>query len=76
MQLKVKGVGAVKKYIEERKNPYVELPREATVMELINKLNLNPQLVAMVTVNKKLVGKDYKPKEGDEVFLMNIFSGG
>ncbi|MCD6450899.1 MAG: MoaD/ThiS family protein [Acidobacteria bacterium] len=76
MRVKVKGVGAVKKYIEGRKTPYVNLPPEASILDLIKKLNLNPQLVAMVTVNGRVVGKDYKPKEGDEVFLMNIFSGG
>jgi sulfur carrier protein ThiS len=44
--------------------------------EIIVSLGINPDLVAMVSVNGEMKGKDYIIREGDNVRLMAVIGGG
>ena len=46
------------------------------VREIILSLGINPDLVAMVSVNDKMQTKDYIIQEGDIVRLLAIIGGG
>lgn len=75
MKVMVKGFGIIRKYISAHGEELV-MPEDATVLNIINKLKINPQLVAMVTINGELAVKNSIPKNGDEIFFINTASGG
>ena len=47
-----------------------------TVRETIRPLGINPELVAMVSVNDELQNKDYVIQDRDEIRLMAVIGGG
>jgi sulfur carrier protein ThiS len=75
MKVKVKGFGVLRKYIAAH-GKKLEMPDHTTILDIIHKLNINPQLVAVVTINGELTVKSRIPKDGDEIFLINTASGG
>ncbi len=46
------------------------------VRETIISLGINPELVAMVSVNDEMQAKDYIIQEGDTVRLLAVIGGG
>ena len=46
-----------------------------TVLELLNKLNINPETV-LVTKNKELVNQEEKLNDKDSVKILSVVSGG
>ncbi|TKJ31704.1 hypothetical protein CEE39_06950 [bacterium (candidate division B38) B3_B38] len=76
MKVMVKGFGAVRKYVEEKGNNIFEVDDSFSVRDIIKHLKINPDLVALVTVNGDRVSKDFHPRDGDEIFLLNMVSGG
>jgi len=76
MKVRVKGFGAVRKYVEEKDKEIFEVDDSFSVRDIIKHLKINPDLVAVVTVNDNRVSKDYRPRDGDEIFLLNMVSGG
>jgi sulfur carrier protein ThiS len=75
MKVKVKGFGVLRKYIEAH-GKKLEVPDHTTILDIIHKLNINPHLVAVVTINGELTVKSRIPTDGDEIFLINTASGG
>jgi len=47
-----------------------------SVREIIVSLGINPELVAMVSVNGEMQEKDYIVQEGDTVRLLAVIGGG
>ncbi len=75
MKVRIKGFGVLRKYIADQ-GKKLDVPENTTILDIIRKLNINPQLVAVVTVNGELTVKNRTPKDGDEIFLINTASGG
>jgi sulfur carrier protein ThiS len=75
MKIRIKGFGVIRKYIVDQ-GKKLDVPENTTILDIIRKLNINPQLVAVVTVNGELTVKSRIPKDGDEIFLINTASGG
>ena len=76
MKVRVKGFGVVRKYVEEKGKEVFEVDDSFSIRDIIRHLNINPDLVALVTVNGNRVSKDFHPRDGDEIFLLNMASGG
>ena len=76
MKVRIKGFGAVRKYVEEKGEEVFEVDDSFSVRDIIKLLNINPDLVALVVVNDNRVSKDFHPRDGDEIFLLNMASGG
>ena len=76
MKVRVKGFGAVRKYVEQKGKEVFEVDDSFSIRDIIKHLNIKPELVAVVTVNDNRVSKDFRPRDGDEIFLLNMVSGG
>lgn len=54
----------------------VELPENATVMDIVNKLGINFEEIRLILVNGILNEADYVLKDGDRVALFPPVGGG
>ncbi len=61
--------------IESSKPERKKLPFKGTVLELLNKLNINPETV-IVTKNNELVNQEEKLDNKDNVKILSVVSGG
>ena len=68
-------IGASLKNLLGSKAEFTVKPGD-NVREVIVSLGINPDLVAMVTVNGEMQGKDYVVQEGDTIRLMAVIGGG
>ena len=59
----------------EPENEIKEIEFSGTVSELLKKLNINPETV-IAAKNDELVPEDEELKDGDEVKLLAVISGG
>lgn len=59
----------------EPENETKEIEFSGTVSELLKKLNINPETV-IAAKNDELVPEDEELKDGDEVKLLAVISGG
>jgi sulfur carrier protein ThiS len=68
-------LGASLKNLLGSKGEYTIQPGH-NVRETIVSLGINPELVAMVSVNDEMQTKDYIIREGDAIRLMAVIGGG
>jgi sulfur carrier protein ThiS len=68
-------IGASLKNLLGSKDEFTVEPGH-NVREIIVSLGINPELVAMVSVNGEMQAKDYIIQEGDIVRLLAVIGGG
>jgi sulfur carrier protein ThiS len=68
-------IGASLKNLLGSKDEFTVEPGH-NVREIIVSLGINPELVAMVSVNGEMQAKDYIVQEGDIVRLLAVIGGG
>jgi len=56
-------------------NKTLELDNEASVMDLLKKININPVTV-IVSRNNELILEDEKLNDKDEIKILSVISGG
>lgn len=56
-------------------NKTVELKKDASVIDLLKKMNINPVTV-IVSRNNELVLEDERLKNNDEIKILSVISGG
>lgn len=59
----------------ENKTTNIELSNNALVIDLLNKLKINPVTV-IVSRNNELILEDEKLNEGNEIKILSVISGG
>ena len=60
---------------KKNKNATFELDKSSSVLELLNKLKLNPVTV-IVSRNNELIMEDEKLNDNDEIKILSVISGG
>ncbi|HLC61213.1 MAG TPA: MoaD/ThiS family protein [Candidatus Nanoarchaeia archaeon] len=60
---------------KENKNSVLELNGNPSVLEVLNKLKINPVTV-IVSRNNELILEDEKLKDNDEIKILSVISGG
>jgi sulfur carrier protein ThiS len=68
------AVGMLKSYLEGEAEIQVEAG--SSVVDVLLKLKIPPELVALVTVNGMQQSKHYQIKEGDAVKILAVMGGG
>jgi sulfur carrier protein ThiS len=68
-------IGASLKNLLGSKDEFTVVPGR-DLREIIVSLGINPDLVAMISVNGELQPKDYVVQEGDTIRLMAVIGGG
>ena len=59
----------------ENKNTTIELDNNASILELLKNLNINPVTV-IVSRNNELILEDEKLNNKDEIKILSVISGG
>ena len=66
----------VKVFIDrENKNTTLELENKALVLDLLEKLKINPVTV-IISRNNELILEDEKLNDNDEIKILSVISGG
>jgi len=75
MSVQVKPTGILKSYTGDESPVLVDASGE-NIREVLSKLRIPSEMVAMVVVNGILVEKDYIPQDQDVVQLIPLIGGG
>ncbi len=74
MAVRIRPIGHLKSYFNNQAVIFVEPGR--TVREILEGMQLKPEVIAGVIVNDVLSTKDYCLQEDDEVMLFAVMGGG
>jgi len=75
MSIIIKPIGQLKAYINGEKEASIDCAG-LTVNEALAELGIPSLLVALVMVNDRQEGKDYRLQDGDRVLIMSVLGGG
>ena len=74
MTAKIKISSALKMILDGKEE--IEIEAGYSVRESMIKINIKPELIALVVVNGEQKNKDYIIKDGDQVKLLAVIGGG
>jgi hypothetical protein len=75
MSIEVKPVGILKNY-SAGQSPVLVEPSGETIREILTRLNIPSEMVAMVVINGTLQEKDFIPLDRDVIQLIPLIGGG
>ncbi len=76
MRVHLRVYGHLMWYLDEDEARWVELPQGATVQDLISAVQVPPAEVSVVTIGGRQQTPDTRLRDGDEVELVPVLSGG
>ena len=75
MSIIIKPIGQLKAYINGEKEASID-GAGLTVNEALAELGIPSLLVALVMINGRQEGKDYRLQDGEQVLIMSVLGGG
>ena len=78
MKVKVKLIGPLRKYNEDKINDNSEIfiQSNSTINDLVNILDINTKRKLMFLIDGKQKNSDYKLSDGEKVVILTIVAGG
>ncbi|HHT62846.1 MAG: MoaD/ThiS family protein [Bacillota bacterium] len=72
----IKTYGYLSRYMEDKDSGTFSFPDGTTVLEMLKVLNIPDSGVGFVSVNGKMVDKNYQIAQGDEIKIFPVVMGG
>lgn len=77
MRITLKALGGMKEFFPDKREILeVETENGEKISDILKENGINPDIVMLVMLDGKNVGKDYIPKDNEEVGLLPPLAGG